>query len=98
MMKIRCKMARIQNKDDASKELNFKTLAVDGEIQNPTIKEEFVQVIEEFKIPVYFSKTSTMAKIHSYLNIMYKYAGKEIEIMIENFTNTAVYAFIIGTS
>ena len=67
-------MARIQNKDayDASIELNFKTLTVDGEVQNPTIKEE---VIKEFKVPVekefidsileeLISKTSTMAKVH----------------------------------
>ena len=26
---------------------------------------------------------------------MYKYAGKEFDIMTEHFTNTAVYAFII---
>ena len=92
---ISSKMACIQNEDDASNELNCKTLTVDGEIRNPTIKEEFVQVIKEFK-KEYFSTTSTMAKIHSYLNIMYKYAGKEIDILIEHFTNTAVYAFIIG--
>ena len=36
-----------------------------------------------------------MTRIHSYLNIMYKYAGKEIDIMIEHFTNTAVYAVVI---
>ena len=69
LIKIRCKMARIQNNSDASEELNFRTLTVDGEVRNPTIKEEFVQVIKEFKIPVekvfidsvleeYFSKTS----------------------------------------
>ena len=45
-------MARIQNEDDASKYLNFKTLTLGGEVRNPTIKEEFVQVIKEFKIPV----------------------------------------------
>ena len=76
-------MARIQNERDASEELNFKTLTVDGEVRNPTIKEEFVQVIKEFKIPVgkvfinsiseeYFSKTSKMAKVHGYLNVMYQ--------------------------
>ena len=32
--------------------MNSKTLTVDGEVKNPTIKEEFVQVIKEFKIPV----------------------------------------------
>ena len=91
---------------DASEELNFRTLTVDGEVRNPTIKEVFVQVIKEFKIPVekvfiysisgeYFSKTSTMAKVQSYLNIMYKYAGKEVDIMFEHFTNSAVSAFII---
>ena len=37
-----------------------------------------------------------MARVKNYLTIMYKYAGKEIDIMIEHFTNTAVYAFIIG--
>ena len=36
-----------------------------------------------------------MARVQSYLTIMYKYAGKEIDIMIGHFTNTAVYAFII---
>ena len=36
-----------------------------------------------------------MAKVQSYLNIMYKYAGKEVAIMFEHFTNSAVYAFII---
>ena len=48
MMKIRCKIACIQNKED----LDFKTLTFDGEVKNPTIKEEFVQIIKEFKIPV----------------------------------------------
>ena len=63
-------------------------------------------MIKEFKIPIergftdtiseeYFSKTSYMARVHSYLIIMYKYAGKEIDIMIEHFTNNAVYVFII---
>ena len=45
-------MARIQNEEEASKELNFRTLTLDGEVRNPTIKEEFVQVIKEFKIPI----------------------------------------------
>ena len=64
-------------------------------------------MIKEFKIPVekefvdtiseeYFSNTSKMARANSYLIVMYKYAGKEIDIMIEHFTNNAVYAFIIG--
>ena len=52
MIKIRCKMASIQNEEDASKELDFKTQTEDGTIRNPTIKEEFVKVIKEFKIPV----------------------------------------------
>ena len=106
MIKIRCKMASIQNEEDASKELDFKTQTEDGTIRNPTIKEEFVKVIKEFKIPVekefidsiseeYFSKHSMVTRIHGYLNIMYKYAGKEIEVMIEHFTNTAVYAVVI---
>jgi len=71
----------------ASEEFNFKTLTKEGEVRNPTIKEEFVQVIKEFKIPAekefidtiskeYFSKTSKMARVHSYLIVMYKYAGK----------------------
>ena len=34
-------------------------------------------------------------RINSYLNIMYKYAGKEIDILIEHFINTAVYAVVI---
>jgi len=106
MLKIRCKMARLNNEETTSEELNFKTLTKDGEVRNPTIKEEFVQVIKEFKIPVekefidtiseeYFSNTSKMARVHSYLIVMYKYAGKEIDIMIEHFTNNAIYAFII---
>ena len=106
MIKIRCKMASIQNEEDASKELDFKTQTEDGTIRNPTIKEEFVKVIKEFKIPVekefidsiseeYFSKNNVVTRIHSYLNIMYKYAGKEIDIMIEHFTNTAVCAVVI---
>ena len=77
-------MARIQNEEAALKALNFRTLALNGEVRNPTIKEEFVQVIKEFKIPVkkefidtiseeYFSNTSKMARVHSYLIIMYKY-------------------------
>ena len=77
-----------------------------GGIGNPTIKEEFVKVIKEFQIPVekvfinsiseeYFSKNNAVARIHSYLIIMYKYAGKEIDKMIEHFTNTAVYAVVI---
>ena len=80
-------MASIQNETDASKELDFKTQTEEGTIRNPTMKEEFVKVIKEFKIPVekefidsvseeYFSKTSTMAKVHGYLNKMYKNAGK----------------------
>ena len=36
-----------------------------------------------------------MARAHSYLTVMYKYAGKEIDIIIEHFTNNAVHAFII---
>ena len=63
-------------------------------------------MIKEFKIPIergftdtiseeFFSNTSYMARVHSYLIIMYKYAGKEIDIIIEHFTNNAVYAFII---
>ena len=39
----------------------------------------------------YFSNTSKVAGVHSYLIVMYKYA----DIMIEHFTNNAVYAFII---
>ena len=87
MIKIRCKMASNQNKEDASKELDFKTQTEDGKIRNPTIDEEFVKVIKEFKIPVekvfsdsiseeYFPKNNAVAIIHRYLNIMYKYAGK----------------------
>ena len=36
-----------------------------------------------------------MAKVHDYLNIMYKYAGKEIDKMIKHFTNASVYEFAI---
>ena len=42
-----------------------------------------------------FFKTSEGARVHSYLSMMYKYAGKEIETMIENCTNTVVYAVVI---
>ena len=67
-------MARIQNERDASEELNFRIQTVDGEVRNPTIKDEFMVVIKEFKIPVekvfidsileeFFSKTSKMAKV-----------------------------------
>ena len=52
MLKIRCKMARIQNEKDASEELNFRIQTVDGEIRDPTIKDEFMIVIKEFKILV----------------------------------------------
>jgi len=52
MIKIRCKMANIQKEEDASKELDFKTQTEDGKIRNPTIDEEFVKVIKEFKTPV----------------------------------------------
>ena len=94
-------MARLNNEETASKELNFKTPTTAGKIRNPTIKEKFVQVIKEFKIPVekelidtiseeYFSKASTMARLQSYLNVMYKYAGKEVHMIIEHFTNNAV--------
>ena len=44
----------------------------------------------------YFYKTSAMARVIGYLTIMYKYAGKEIDIMIKHFTNTAVYTVVIG--
>ena len=36
-----------------------------------------------------------MAKVQSYLNIMYKYAGKEVDIIFEHSANSAVYVFII---
>ena len=75
-------MARIQNENNASAELNFRTQTVDGEVRNPTIKEEFVQAIKEFKVPLqkeftdsiseeFFSKTSKMAKVQriSYTNM-----------------------------
>ena len=99
-------MARIQNEKEASEELNFKVQTVDGEIRDPFVKDEFWTVIKEFKIPVEgafidsfseesFSKTSKMAKVQSYLSIIYKYAGRKIDILIEHFTNTAVYGFII---
>ena len=45
MLKIRCKMARLNNEEIASEELNFKTLTKEGEVRDPTTKEEFVQVI-----------------------------------------------------
>ena len=98
-------MAHIQNEDFALMELNFRAQTEDGKIRNPTIKEEFDKVIKEFKISVekvfidsiseeYFSKTSAVSRVHSYLNIMHKNAGKEIDVFIEHFTNVAVYAFI----
>ena len=36
-----------------------------------------------------------VTRVHSSLNIIYKYAGKEIDIKLEHFTNTAVYAVVI---
>ena len=45
-------MAQLNHEEIASEELNFKTLTANGEIRNPTIQEEFVQVTKEFKIPV----------------------------------------------
>ena len=106
MLKIRWKIALIQNEKDATEELNFRVKTVDGEVRDPTIKDEFWTVIKEFKIPIErafidsfseesFSKTSKMAKVQSYLSIIYKYAGRKIDVLIEHFTNTAVYGFII---
>ena len=80
MLKIRFKMASIQNEEDASNELDFKTQTEDGTIRNLTIKEEFIDSVSE----EYFSKNSVVTRIHSYLSIMHKYAGKEIDIMIEH--------------
>ena len=37
MLKIRCKMARIQNEKHASAELNFRVQNVDKEIRDPTV-------------------------------------------------------------
>ena len=37
-----------------------------------------------------------MARVKGYLTIMYKYAGKEMNVMIEHFTNTAVCAVVTG--
>ena len=45
-------MAQTYNEKIASEELNFKTLTANVEMRNPTIKEKFVKVIKEFKIPV----------------------------------------------
>ena len=42
-------MASIQNEENASKELDFKTQTEDGKIRNPPIKEEFVKVIKSLK-------------------------------------------------
>ena len=89
MLKIRCKMARLNNEETASEELNFKTLTKDGEVRNPTIKEEFVQVIKEFKIPVekefidtiseeYFSRTSNMARVQGYLVLCTNMQGRKL--------------------
>ena len=36
-----------------------------------------------------------MARVQSYLNVMYKYAGKEVDIIIEHFTNNAIYVSFI---
>ena len=74
-------MARLNNEELASEELNFKTLTKEGEVRNPTFKKEFVQVIKEFKIPIervftdtiseeYFSNTSNIAQEQSYLITM----------------------------
>ena len=51
--------------------------------------------IHRFYFGGIFFKHNAVARVHSYLNTMYKYAGKEIDIMIEHFTNTAVYAVVI---
>ena len=74
-------------------------------IKNPTIKEEFFKVIKEFKIWVEkefsdsiwrnFFKKQYDNKNTQLPKIMYKYTGKEIDIMIKHFANTAVYAVII---
>ena len=65
IIKIGFKMASIQNEENTSKELDFKTQTEDGKSRNPTIKEEFVKVIKE-----YFSKTSGVARVHGCLKIM----------------------------
>ena len=99
-------MANTWNEENASEELDFKTQTTEGKIRNPTIKKNLKKCDKEFKIPVekifivsiseeYLPKTSAMARVKSYLTIMYKYAGKEIDIMSEHFTNTAVYTVVI---
>ena len=56
MIKIRCKMARIQNKENPLKELDFKTQTENGEIRNPNIKGEFVKAIKEIQKRICQSK------------------------------------------
>ena len=75
-------MANIRNEENAClKNWISKHKKTDGKIRNPTIKEEFVKVRKEFKILVEkmfidliseedFYKTSAMARVTSYLNIM----------------------------
>ena len=46
----------------ASEELNFRTLTKEGEVRNPTYKEEFVRVIKEFKIPIERGFTDTISE------------------------------------
>ena len=52
-------MASIQNEEDASKELDFKTQTKDREIRNLTIKEEFVKVIKELMEKVFIGSISS---------------------------------------
>ena len=80
---------------------------MDGAIRDTNPTEEFVKVIKDFEIPMekvfiesittehYFSNTSTVSRVHSYLIIAYKYAGNEINAKIYHFMNSAVYACII---
>ena len=42
-------MARIQNEKHASEELNFIVQTADGEIRNPTVKDEIWTVIKEIQ-------------------------------------------------
>ena len=89
-LKIRDKMARIQNVEDALKGLDFKTQTNDVEIRKPYIKEEFIIVIAKIQ--------NSIGKSAYRIN----FGGIFVQIIAaarvysDHFTNMAVYAVVIG--
>ena len=86
MLKLRCKMARIQNEEDVNKELDLKIETTDGEIRDANTR---VKVIKEFKILVekvfidsnleeYFSKTNTVEYTATSISCINMLAKKSI--------------------